>query len=33
MVIRIEQGEGKRDRYAMLSPALLALLRAWWRHA
>jgi len=33
MVIRVEQGKGKRDRYAMLSPALLALLRAWWRHA
>ncbi len=33
MVIRVEQGKGKRDRYAMLSPALLALLRAWYRHA
>ncbi|MGB5452343.1 MAG: site-specific integrase [Sedimenticolaceae bacterium] len=33
MVIRVEQGKGKRDRYAMLSPTLLALLRAWWRHA
>jgi site-specific recombinase XerD len=31
MVIRVEQGKGKRDRYAMLSPALLELLRAWWR--
>jgi site-specific recombinase XerD len=31
MVIRVEQDKGKRDRYAMLSPALLALLRAWWR--
>lgn len=31
MVIRVEQGKGQRDRYAMLSPALLALLRAWWR--
>jgi site-specific recombinase XerD len=31
MVIRVEQGKGHRDRYAMLSPALLALLRAWWR--
>lgn len=30
-VIRVEQGKGKRDRYAMLSPALLELLRAWWR--
>ena len=33
MVIRVEQGKGKRDRYAMLSPALLVLLRAWWRQA
>ena len=33
MVIRVEQGKGKRDRYAMLSPTLLAFLRAWWRHA
>ncbi len=31
MVIRVEQGKGKRDRYAMLSPALLGILRAWWR--
>ncbi len=31
MVIRVEQGKGQRDRYAMLSPALLGILRAWWR--
>ena len=31
MVIRVEQGKGKRDRDAMLSPALLGILRAWWR--
>ena len=31
MILRIEQGKGRRDRYAMLSPQLLALLRAWWR--
>jgi integrase/recombinase XerD len=30
-VIRIEQGKGRKDRYAMLSADLLALLRAWWR--
>jgi integrase/recombinase XerD len=30
-VLRVEQGKGKRDRYAMLSPTLLVLLRAWWR--
>jgi len=33
MVLRIEQGKGSRDRYAMLSPVLLEQLRAWWRHA
>jgi len=33
MVLRIEQGKGKKDRYAMLSPTLLELLRAWYRHA
>ena len=33
MVIRVERGKGQRDRYAMLSPALLEVLRAWWRHA
>ena len=31
MIIRVEQGKGSRDRQAMLSPALLRLLRAWWR--
>ncbi len=30
-VLHVEQGKGKKDRYAMLSPALLQLLRAWWR--
>ncbi|MCH8926639.1 MAG: site-specific integrase [Proteobacteria bacterium] len=30
MVIRVEQGKGRKDRYAMLPPALLDLLRAWW---
>ncbi len=30
-VIRIEQGKGRKDRYAMLSNDLLALLRDWWR--
>ncbi len=29
-VIRVEQGKGRKDRYAMLPPALLDLLRAWW---
>jgi integrase/recombinase XerD len=33
MVIRVEQGKGKKDRYVMLSPYLLELLREWWRAA
>jgi integrase/recombinase XerD len=31
MLIRVEQGKGKKDRYAMLSPRLLAVLRCYWR--
>jgi integrase/recombinase XerD len=31
MLIRVEQGKGRKDRHAMLSPQLLGLLRAWWR--
>ena len=31
MIVRVNQGKGRRDRYAMLSPSLLELLRAWWR--
>src|SRR5450759_388683 len=30
MVIRVEQGKGRKDRYVMLSPQLLELLRDWW---
>jgi integrase/recombinase XerD len=30
MLIRVEQGKGRKDRHAMLSPQLLAVLRAWW---
>ena len=33
MVLRVEQGKGRKDRYAMLSPVLLEHLRAWWRVA
>jgi len=33
MVIRVEQGKGKKDRYVILSPNLLKLLRDWWRVA
>jgi integrase/recombinase XerD len=31
MLIRVRQGKGKKDRYAMLSPRLLEVLRCWWR--
>ena len=31
--LRVEQGKGRKDRYAMLSPVLLERLRAWWRIA
>jgi site-specific recombinase XerD len=31
MVLRVEQGKGKKDRYVMLSPKLLEVLRTWWR--
>ena len=33
MVLRIEQGKGHKDRYAMLPPVLLERLRTWWRFA
>src|SRR5215831_17274391 len=33
MVIRVEQGKGKKDRYVILSPVLLEILREWWRVA
>src|SRR5262245_19238931 len=31
MVIRVEQGKGRKDRYVMLSAPLLELLRAYWK--
>lgn len=31
MLIRVEEGKGRKDRNAMLSPQLLDLLRLWWR--
>jgi integrase/recombinase XerD len=31
MVIRVEQGKGQKDRYVMLSPKLLQILRNWWQ--
>jgi site-specific recombinase XerD len=31
MVIRVDQGKGRKDRYVMLSPKLLDTLRSYWR--
>jgi len=31
MVIRVGQGKGRKDRYVMLSPRLLEILRAYWK--
>ena len=31
MVLRVEQGKGRKDRYVMLSPKLLEVLRDYWR--
>jgi integrase/recombinase XerD len=31
MVIRVEQGKGRKDRYVMLPPTLLDMLRDYWR--
>jgi integrase len=31
MVVRIEQGKGGKDRFVMLSPKLLEILRNYWR--
>lgn len=33
MLIRVEMGKGRKDRFAMLSPRLLELLRDWYRIA
>lgn len=33
MLIRIEQGKGRKDRHVMLSPNLLGLLRDYYREA
>jgi integrase/recombinase XerD len=33
MVIHIRQGKGRKDRYVMLSPRLLEILRAYWKAA
>ena len=31
MLLKVEQGKGRKDRFAMLSPQLLKLLREWYR--
>ena len=33
MTLRVEQGKGSKDRYAMLSPVLLERLCDWWKFA
>jgi integrase/recombinase XerD len=33
MILRVDQGKGKKDRNVMLSPALLETLRAYWRQS
>jgi site-specific recombinase XerD len=33
MLLRVRQGKGQKDRYVMLSPRLLAVLRTYWRAA
>src|SRR5258708_191505 len=33
MVIRVEAGKGGKDRYVMLSPRLLSILRDYWKAA
>jgi site-specific recombinase XerD len=33
MLIRVEQGKGRKDRYVMLSPRLLVELRKYWKAA
>lgn len=33
MLLRVEQGKGHKDRYTMLSPRLLEVLRVYWRAA
>ena len=30
-MLRVDQGKGRKDRYVMLSPRLLEVLRAYWK--
>jgi integrase/recombinase XerD len=32
MILRVDQGKGRKDRNVMLGPALLESLRAYWKH-
>ncbi|MEH6823937.1 MAG: site-specific integrase [Motiliproteus sp.] len=32
-LLRVDEGKGGKDRFAMLSPVLLSMLRDWWRIA
>lgn len=32
MMIHVQQGKGRKDRFALLSPALIKKLRKWWRY-
>jgi integrase len=31
MTLRVDQGKGRQDRYVMLSPRLLVVLREYWK--
>ena len=31
ILIRVERDKDRKDRYAMVSPVLLELLREWWK--
>jgi integrase len=31
MIIRVVQSKGRKDRYVMLPPQVLDLLRQWWK--
>lgn len=33
MIVRVDQGKGRKDRNVMLSPALLETLRAYWKQS